>query len=68
LLGNEPNLNVPWLYDWAGRPYKTQAGGEAGVAPLRLLPGRLPGNDDLGTLSSWYVLGALGLYPRGSGR
>ena len=26
-------------------------------------PGGYPGNDDLGTLSSWYVFGALGLYP-----
>src|SRR5262249_60345722 len=26
-------------------------------------PADLPGNDDLGELSSWYVLGALGVYP-----
>src|SRR4029077_10133277 len=26
-------------------------------------PDGYPGNDDLGTLSSWYVFGALGLYP-----
>src|SRR5262249_2417228 len=25
LLGNEPTLHTPWLYDWLGRPYKTQA-------------------------------------------
>jgi predicted alpha-1,2-mannosidase len=63
LLGNEPNLNVPWLYDWTGQPYKTQ---EAVRRALRLYdtsPDGYPGNDDLGTLSSWYVLGALGLYP-----
>jgi len=63
LLGNEPNLNVPWLYDWAGRPDKTQ---EAVRRALRLYspaPGGYPGNDDLGTLSAWYVFGALGLYP-----
>jgi predicted alpha-1,2-mannosidase len=63
LLGNEPNLNVPWLYNWTGRPYKAQ---EAVRRALRLYdtsPDGYPGNDDLGTLSSWYVLGALGLYP-----
>ncbi len=63
LLGNEPNLNVPWLYDWAGQPYKTQAAVRRRCASTTPRPDGYPGNDDLGTLSSWYVLGALGLYP-----
>jgi predicted alpha-1,2-mannosidase len=63
LLGNEPNLNVPWLYDWAGQPYKTQAAVRRALRLYDPSPGGYPGNDDLGTLSSWYVLGALGLYP-----
>ena len=25
LLGNEPTLQTPWLYDWMRRPYRTQA-------------------------------------------
>jgi len=64
LLGNEPNLNVPWLYDWSRRPWKTQAAVRRAL--LRLYstePDGYPGNDDLGELSSWYVFGALGLYP-----
>ncbi len=70
LLGNEPNLNVPWLYDWLRQPWKTQA--TVRRALLRLYstaPAGYPGNDDLGELSSWYVFGALGLYPEipGSG-
>src|SRR5262249_35087991 len=24
LLGNEPTMQTPWLYDWMGRPYRTQ--------------------------------------------
>lgn len=63
LLGNEPNLNVPWLYDWAGEPYKTQAVVRRALRLYGTAPDGYPGNDDLGTLSSWYVLGALGLYP-----
>ncbi len=43
LLGNEPTLNVPWLYDWTRRPFKTQAAVRRAI--LRLygtIPGRLP--------------------------
>lgn len=64
LLGNEPNLNVPWLYDWTGRPFKTQEAVRRAILGLYdASPSGYPGNDDLGTLSSWYVFGALGLYP-----
>jgi predicted alpha-1,2-mannosidase len=63
LLGNEPNLNVPWLYDWMRQPYKAQAAVRRALRLYDASPDGYPGNDDLGTLSSWYVLGALGLYP-----
>ncbi|MFJ1968844.1 GH92 family glycosyl hydrolase [Streptomyces sp. NPDC087903] len=64
-LDNEPSLNVPYLYDYAGAPYKTQ---ETVRAAMRQLwssrPGGIPGNDDLGAMSSWYVFSALGMYPQ----
>jgi predicted alpha-1,2-mannosidase len=63
LLGNEPTLHVPWLYDWLRRPYRTQAAVRRGLRLYSPSPAGYPGNDDLGTLSSWYVFGALGLYP-----
>ncbi len=63
LLGNEPTLHVPWLYDWLRRPYGTQAAVRRGLRLYSPSPSGYPGNDDLGTLSSWYVFGALGLYP-----
>jgi predicted alpha-1,2-mannosidase len=64
LLGNEPTLQTPWLYDWMGRPYRTQAAVRRALLTLYdTSPDGYPGNDDLGTLSSWYVFGALGLYP-----
>lgn len=61
---NEPVFHIPYLYNYAQQPHKTQA-------QLRYLmdhyfttqPGGLPGNDDLGSLSSWFVFNALGLYP-----
>ena len=63
LLGNEPNLNVPWLYDWTRQPFRTQATVRRALRLYSTAPDGYPGNDDLGTLSSWYVFGALGLYP-----
>ncbi|HEU4737380.1 MAG TPA: GH92 family glycosyl hydrolase [Solirubrobacterales bacterium] len=63
LLGNEPTLHVPWLYNWIGRPYRTQAAVRRGLRLYSPAPAGYPGNDDLGTLSAWYVFGALGLYP-----
>jgi predicted alpha-1,2-mannosidase len=69
LLGNEPTLHTPWLFDWLGQPYRTQEAVRRGLSLYRPAPDGYPGNDDLGTLSAWYVFGALGLYPEmpGSG-
>ncbi len=64
LLGDEPSLGAPWLYDWLRRPYRTQAAVRRALLTLYdVSPDGYPGNDDLGTLSAWYVFGALGLYP-----
>jgi predicted alpha-1,2-mannosidase len=64
VLGNEPSLGTPWLYDWMRRPYRTQATVRRALLTLYdTSPDGYPGNDDLGTLSAWYVFGALGLYP-----
>jgi predicted alpha-1,2-mannosidase len=63
LLGNEPTLQTPWLYDWMGRPYRTQEAVRRALGLYSPRPAGYPGNDDLGTLSAWYVFGALGLYP-----
>lgn len=63
LLGNEPTLHTPWLYDWARRPFMTQAAVRRALRLYSSAPDGYPGNDDLGTLSSWYVFAALGLYP-----
>ncbi len=64
LLGNEPTLLTPWLFDWLGKPFETQAAVRRAVTQLYGPdPAGYPGNDDLGTLSSWYVFGALGIYP-----
>jgi predicted alpha-1,2-mannosidase len=68
-LGNEPSLNAPYAYAYAGAPYRTQ---DVVRRALNTLygpgPDGLVGNDDLGTMSAWYVWGALGMYPQVPGR
>jgi len=62
--GNEPSHHVAYLYDYAGRPDKTQARVRQILAELyRAAPDGLCGNDDMGQMSAWYVFSALGFYP-----
>lgn len=63
-LGNEPCLETPWIYDFWGEPYKTQDVVRRAMTELYSnAPIAYPGNDDLGEMSSWYVFGALGMFP-----
>jgi putative alpha-1,2-mannosidase len=63
-LNNEPDMEVPWAYSYAGRADRTADVVHA-VRTNQFGTGRggLPGNDDSGGLSSWYVWAALGLFP-----
>jgi predicted alpha-1,2-mannosidase len=68
-LNNEPSVETPWLYDFAGQPYKTQDTVRTVLDRYWTnAPDGIPGNDDLGEMSSWYVWSALGLYPEIPGR
>ena len=64
--GDQPDMQTPYYYDYAGQPWKTQklvrkllrdffGSDKDGLA--------YPGMDDQGSTSSWYVLSALGFYP-----
>ena len=62
--GNEPDQQVPFLYDYSGQPGKTQ------TIVRQILhdeysntPGGLSGNDDAGQISAWYVFASIGMYP-----
>ncbi len=64
-LGNEPSLGSPWVYLTAGEPWRAQAIVRQALTTLYGdRPDGLPGNDDLGTMSAWYVWCAIGLYPQ----
>ena len=60
---NEPDLHAPYLYAWTGQPWKTATVVRAAETLFRNGPEGMTGNDDLGTVSAWYVLSALGLIP-----
>ena len=61
--GNQPSHHVAYLYNYAGQPWKTQQRVRQICTELyRSGPGGLCGNEDMGSLSSWYVLSAMGIY------
>ncbi len=61
--GNQPSHHVAYLYDYAGQPWKTQQ--RVNEVMTRLYQdnqGGICGNDDMGSLSSWFVLSSMGFY------
>jgi YVTN family beta-propeller protein len=64
-LGNEPTLGSPWVYLSAGAPWRAQEiVRESETTMFADTPQGLPGNDDLGTMSAWWIWCAMGLYPQ----
>ena len=64
-MGNEPSLGSPWAYLAAGEPWRADAIVRTVMTTLYMdTPDGIPGNDDLGTMSAWYVWSAMGLYPQ----
>ena len=61
--GNQPSHHVAYLYNYVGMPWKTQERVGQVMDLYRTGPGGICGNEDMGSLSSWYVLSALGIYP-----
>jgi len=67
--GNEPAFHIPYLYCYAGAPWNTQKY----VRQIMRTwysdqPLGLPGDDDNGAMSAWYVFSAMGFYPVCPGR
>jgi predicted alpha-1,2-mannosidase len=62
--GNEPSHHIAYLYDYAGARSKTQHQIRTLLqAQYHTGPSGLPGNDDAGQMSAWYVFSAMGFYP-----
>lgn len=60
---NEPTMHTPWIYTLLGRPDRTAEVVRAAQTLFTNAPNGVTGNDDLGTMSAWYLFGAMGLYP-----
>ena len=64
VMGNEPSFHIPYLYNYAGQPWKTQK-------RIRMLMESwfrndlmgICGDEDGGGMSAFYVFSALGFYP-----
>lgn len=62
--GNEPSHHLPYLYSYAGQPWRTQARLKQIVdSQYKPTTDGLVGNDDLGQMSAWLVFTSLGFYP-----
>lgn len=67
--GNETSMEVAYLFNWAGAPSLTQKWVRAiqeqyyGTTPYDAYPG----DEDLGQMSSWFVMSALGLFQMDGG-
>lgn len=62
--GNEPSHHMAYLYNYVGRPDKTQERvNQILTEQYSNSPDGISGNEDCGQMSAWYVLSSLGIYP-----
>ena len=62
--GNEPSHHMAYLYNYVGKPWKTQQRARQIMDELYAdAPDGLSGNEDCGQMSAWYVFSAMGIYP-----
>lgn len=68
-VGDEFVMHAPYMYNVAKKPWLTQKRVSEIVQKYYLpTPSGLPGNDDCGQLSSWYLFSAMGFYPMCPGK
>lgn len=61
--GNEPSHHMTYLYNYVGKPQKTQEKVHQILTEFyKNDPDGLIGNEDCGQMSAWYVLSSMGFY------
>jgi len=62
--GNEPGHHTTFLFNYAGRAWRTQElNREIQTTMYTNKPDGISGNEDCGQMSAWYVFSAMGFYP-----
>jgi predicted alpha-1,2-mannosidase len=62
--GNEPCFGVMPVYNWLQKPWKAEDKTRFVMLDcFRNQPQGIPGDDDSGAMSAWYIFTALGMYP-----
>ena len=62
-MGNEPGFLTPYLYHYAGRPDRAFERVRALLGEFKTGRLGLPGQDDAGAMSAWFIFGSMGFYP-----
>lgn len=62
-MGNEPGFLTPYLYHYAGRPDKSFKQVRNLLNDYKVGRLGLPGQDDSGAMSAWYIFGSIGFFP-----
>ena len=68
-IGNQPNMQAPWIFNHSGKPWLTQKYTRAlldGFFDSSPLNG-WQGEEDEGQMSAWFVLSAMGLFQMDGG-
>ncbi|RYG70675.1 glycoside hydrolase family 92 protein, partial [bacterium] len=61
---NQPSFHLPYLYAGIGQPWKTEYWSRRACKELfNAGPDGFAGDDDNGSLSGWYLLSSMGIYP-----
>jgi putative alpha-1,2-mannosidase len=67
-VGNQPNMEAPWLFNYAGAPWLTQKWTREVMArSFSAVPAGYTGDEDQGQMGSYFVLMAMGLFEMDGG-
>jgi len=67
-VGNEPNMEAPWLFNFAGAPWLTQKWTREVMAhSYSAEPAGYTGDEDQGQMGSYFVMMAMGLFEMDGG-
>lgn len=67
-ISNQPSFHLPYLFALAGKPHYTELLVKQILTIFNSSASGYPGDEDNGSMSSWYLWSSLGLYPQAAGK